>query len=277
MSTLALPVASPETVRLPRVIRREPLSSGDHRVVPWMGHKIEQAVQRACAAAREGDTVCRAVRLRIEQRLQTAAPHLIHVEQIQDLVEESLLELGKPQIALAYAKYRARRAALREMKQPEPAPGGLAELTSPELVADVRERIDFARIGLRLNLDAETLLERLLRSVSLQLSAPEIRDTVVLNAKSLLDLDADFPAFSGRILLSLFTKKPCHGGSLTGSLGSAKLTVPGSRSISGKESSEAESMPACWNSTSLSWPMPSIRRRIFSSTFSVFRPSTIGI
>src|SRR6202000_2733591 len=48
----------------------------------------------------------------------------------------------------------------------------------------------------------EDLVARLLRSVSLNLSAEGRRDTILLNAKSLLDLDADARFFAARILLS---------------------------------------------------------------------------
>jgi ribonucleoside-diphosphate reductase alpha chain len=71
-----------------------------------------------------------------------------------------------------------------------------------ELVRNLRQRICFSEKGLQLSLCIEELEERLLRGVSVQFTPAEARDTVVLNAKSLLDLGPDFPRFSGRILLS---------------------------------------------------------------------------
>ena len=59
-----------------------------------------------------------------------------------------------------------------------------------------------SHFGLKLTLPEEDLVARLLRSVSLNLTPEERRDTILLNAKSLLDLDADARFFAARILLS---------------------------------------------------------------------------
>ncbi|MFQ3671385.1 MAG: ribonucleoside-diphosphate reductase subunit alpha, partial [Verrucomicrobiia bacterium] len=76
------------------------------------------------------------------------------------------------------------------------------ELATKEQLADIRARISFAKIGLHLTLTETELISRLLRSASMSLSAEEQRDTVILNAKNLLDVDADSRFFAGRILLT---------------------------------------------------------------------------
>jgi ribonucleoside-diphosphate reductase alpha chain len=79
----------------------------------------------------------------------------------------------------------------------------LLELATPEQLADLRARLSFARIGLQqLTLGDDELTARLLRSVSLNLTTQDRRETIILNAKSLLDLDADARFFAARILLS---------------------------------------------------------------------------
>ena len=195
-----------EAGEFPQVIRRDqPMAdaSGKPRVVPWLGHKIARAVAAACFAEGQEESIGRQVQAEIEFRMRKERPSFIHIEQLQDLVEETLIEIGQPRVALAYGKYRARRAAERAM-------GGVIsddsdsqmELATREQLADIRSRISFAKIGLNLSLSDDDVLARLLRSTSISLSPTERRDTIVLNAKSLLDLDADARFFSARILLS---------------------------------------------------------------------------
>jgi ribonucleoside-diphosphate reductase alpha chain len=189
----------------PRVIRRDLSQSRSHkpRVVLWLGHKIEKAVDSACAAL-EHQPVGKQIRAEIEFRMKRERPLFIHIEQLQDLVEGTLIDLGYGHVALAYGKYRARRAAVRELENRtggHEAPEQL-DLASAELTQDLRQRLSFARIGLNLTLSENDLMARLLRSVSLSLTAVEKRETIILNAKNLLDVDADSRLLAGRILLT---------------------------------------------------------------------------
>jgi len=191
----------------PQVIRRD--QPGDlaekPRVVPWLGHKIAKAVAAACVAVGEDESIGRHVQAEIEYKLKRERPSFIHIEQLQDLVEETLIEIGQAKVALAYAKYRERRAVEREkalLLGPETVEADQLELATREQMADMLARISFAKIGLTLSLDDEELLVRLLRSTSINLSEKERRETIVLNAKSMLDVDADSRFFSARILLT---------------------------------------------------------------------------
>ena len=188
---------------LPRLI--EPaLPGAPEQIVPWRGDKIEEAVQRASilAGAPIGHLPAQ-LRAEVEYRLRQERPSLLHHEDLCTLVEDLLIELGHPRVALAHSRERARRIALREVEAARQFPVlEQPELVPAELLADIRARLAFARLGLRLVLDEDRLMERLLRSVSLDLSSSERRETIILNAKSLLDLDADSRFFSARILLT---------------------------------------------------------------------------
>ncbi|HEX8313246.1 MAG TPA: ribonucleoside-diphosphate reductase subunit alpha [Chthoniobacteraceae bacterium] len=189
----------------PQVIRRDLPGdiSGKPRVVAWLGHKIERAVGAACLAIGADESLGRQVRAEIEFRMRKERPLFLHIEELQDLVENTLIEIGQPKVALTYAKYRATRAAERGMQTaPLPDEDGQMELATREQLSDIRSRISFAKIGLKLALNDDDLVVRLLRSTSINLSAEERRDTIVLNAKSLLDLDADARFFAARILLA---------------------------------------------------------------------------
>ena len=105
-----------DVAEFPRVIRRDVPGdiSGKPRVVPWLGHKIARAVAAACAAQGEDEIIGRQVQAEIEFRIRRDRPLFIHIEQIQDLVEETLLELNYGKVALAYGKYRVKRGVERE-------------------------------------------------------------------------------------------------------------------------------------------------------------------
>jgi ribonucleoside-diphosphate reductase alpha chain len=189
----------------PQVIRRDTPGdpSGKPRVVPWLGHKIARAVAAACVTDGQGELIGRQVQADIEFRMRRERPVFVHIEHLQDLVEETLIEIGHPKIALAYGKYRQKRATEREMSPFPAEDSGLQlELATREQLADIRARISFARINLSFTLPDDELVVRLLRSTSINLTPAERRDTIVLNAKSLLDLDADARFFAARILLS---------------------------------------------------------------------------
>lgn len=190
----------------PQVIRRDLPgdTSGKPRVVSWLGHKIAKAVAAACFVEGQDEQIGLQVQAEIEYRLRRERPSFVHIEQLQDMVEETLIDLGYARVALAYGKYRATRAAERvhgPKVETEDA-GQQLELATREQFGDIRARISFAKIGLNLTLPDDDLVARLLRSSSINLSPEERRDTIVLNAKSLLDLDADARFFAARILLS---------------------------------------------------------------------------
>lgn len=192
------------TIKFPNIIRRDlpHTKSTKPRVVTWNGNKIERAVNAACAELGH-DPIGKHIQVEIETLMKNDYSRFIHVEQLQDMVETYLLDLNYGKVALAYSKHRARRAALREMEaQMAFQEDNKLEFVSLNLAEDLRLRISFARIGLNLTLSDKDLMVRLTRSVSLTLNDQELRETIILNAKNLLDVDADSRFFAGRILLT---------------------------------------------------------------------------
>jgi hypothetical protein len=96
------------------------IAKRDGREVPFDEEKIRSAVARAQAAVGEVDAhlpaeVSALVRLTLDAR-RGDAPELAlpGIEEIQDLVERALIELGRAEVAKAYIVYRDRRAQVRE-------------------------------------------------------------------------------------------------------------------------------------------------------------------
>lgn len=188
----------------PKIIRRDlpHTKSTKTRVVSWNGSKIQKAVDAACAEL-EHDPVGRYIQAEIEERIRNESSRFIHIEHLQDMVEEVLIDCQYGRVALAYGKYRERRASQREMESRMTTCVELdPELISAEFAADLKQRISFASIGLNLILSDKELFVRLIRSITPSLTLQEQRETIILNAKNLLDVDADSRFFGGRILLS---------------------------------------------------------------------------
>ncbi|MDI6873378.1 vitamin B12-dependent ribonucleotide reductase [Candidatus Solincola sp.] len=96
----------------------ERIRKRDGSVVPFEKGKIAAAVRKALEAVGEGDpsraeSLADEVVARLEERYVGDIPT---VEEVQDLVEETLIERGLPRTAKAYILYREKRAEIRRTK-----------------------------------------------------------------------------------------------------------------------------------------------------------------
>jgi len=134
------------------------------------------------------------------------------------------MKAGHYKVAAAYILFRAERAAARDsgltLSDAETtelataaaasAPGQitLISVKKPDGSnvfwdgADLRKRIEFARINLDLCLSNDEIEAELRRSVYDQISQKDLDATIVLNSKTLIEKDADFAKFAGRIQLT---------------------------------------------------------------------------
>lgn len=122
----------------------------------------------------------------------------IHVEEIQDVVERTLFNMGYEEVATRFGLYRQERARVRQLKIEEESQPILTEFITAELLA----RIDFASSDLELPLSREELAGKLVHSMGLGLSEKEVMQTVLLNTRNLIEKDPVFRFFAARILLS---------------------------------------------------------------------------
>lgn len=194
--------ATPIAVRL---IRR------NGSVVPWIEDKIETAVRKAFLSEREDAEPAERVARAITERVRHGGRAFVHIEDVQDMVQEELMRQGFYKVAASYVLYRAHRSQQREdlvRTADEPQQDSLVVVRKADGQsdfwdgADLKRRIQFAMIGLDLNLDADHIERELRRSIGTETTEDGLRDTIVLNAKALIERDADFAKFAGRILLS---------------------------------------------------------------------------
>ena len=190
-----------------RIIRR----SG--QIVPWNSDKIEIAVRKAFLSMQLDSEPAVEIAATVADRAASLGRAYISIETIQDLVQEELILSGYMKVAEGYIVYRAQRALLRAQEAARVRNGAGAQFAMLSVIEpdgtvafwdgeDLRERIRFAVIGLDIELGEGELEAELLRSVRADIPRDDLRRTIVLNAKGLMERDSDYAKFAGRILLT---------------------------------------------------------------------------
>ncbi len=196
-----------------RVIRR------NNQVVPWSEQKVEIAVRKTFLSLQRDSAPAIAITRAVSARVHSSKQSFVHIEEIQDMVQEELMKSGHYKVAEAYILFRAQRAVSRDSETEAAIAAAPAEATAPGQAtmilvkrangenvfwdgADLRKRIEFARIGLDLCLTNDEIEAELRRSVYDQISQKDLDATIILNSKTLIEKDADFAKFAGRIQLS---------------------------------------------------------------------------
>ena len=200
-----------------RVIRR------NKQVVPYIAQKVELAVRKAFLSLQLDSRPAASVTEAVSTRVLASKQAFIHIEEVQDMVQEELMKSGHFKVAEAYILYRAARNEARVTDQGDTASDPLAGASAaaastaqPTMIVvkksdgsttlwdrqDLRLRIEFASIGLDLCLNAEQIEAELTRSIFDQISQKDLDQTIILNSKTLIEKDADFAKFAGRIQLS---------------------------------------------------------------------------
>ncbi|MCB1096118.1 MAG: ribonucleoside-diphosphate reductase subunit alpha [Verrucomicrobiae bacterium] len=199
---------TPVSVRA-RVIRR------NGQVVKWKHDKIEIAVRKAFLSLQMDSSPAEEIANAVTQRVHELEKDFIHIEELQDLVQVELMRSGHYKIAEAYIIYRAHRKEQREQIEKE-AERQSSSVQQDAMILltmndgetwlwdglDLKKRIAFASMGLDLCLNHEEIESELRRSLFPEMKVEDLKKTIILNAKSMIERDADFTKFAGRILLS---------------------------------------------------------------------------
>jgi ribonucleoside-diphosphate reductase alpha chain len=189
-----------------RLIRR------NGNVVPWSETKIEIAVRKAFLTIKENPEPAIDVAKAVTERIRRGDQSFVHIEDVQDMVQEELMRQGRFKAAEHYILYRAQRNLLRR-EQESIATEDLSQDSMIVVTTDdgqssfwdgmeLKKRIAFASIGLSLNLPEAEIERELRRSIGSEISAKDLKATIILNSKTLIEKDADFAKFAARILLS---------------------------------------------------------------------------
>ena len=198
-------IVSEEPQTMPvRLIRR------NGNVVPWSQTKIEIAVRKAFLSIKEDPEAAVRVAHAVTEAIRGGDSAFAHIENVQDLAQEELMRQGYFKAAEAYILYRAQRAQRRldELPAEDPNQESMVVVTEDDGStefwdgSELRKRITFASIGLELCLTEQEIEQELRRSIGAEITREDLKSTIILNAKSLIERDADFAKFAGRVLLS---------------------------------------------------------------------------
>ena len=196
--------SGPQTLPV-RLIRR------NGNVVPWSETKIEIAVRKAFLNIKENPEPAIDIARGVTERIRRGDQSFVHIEDVQDMVQEELMRQGHFKAAEHFILYRAQRARLREEQATtteDPNQEFFITVTQDDGKSimwdgsELKKRIGFASIGLDLCLSEIEIERELRRSVGTMISEKDLKNTIILNAKALIEKDADFAKFAGRILLS---------------------------------------------------------------------------
>ncbi|TLD70113.1 ribonucleoside-diphosphate reductase subunit alpha [Phragmitibacter flavus] len=206
---------NPAALQVPtKVIRR------NGQVVAWNPNKIEVAVRKAFLSLELDSAPAVGIAEALSSQLASDHKQFIHIEQLQDLVEEEIMRQGHFKVAKAYIQYRELRQRQREIDEPAAVEAEKAKALSEDAQQlfivvrlndketilwdglDLKKRIEFAMLGLDLNLTRDEIETELRRSIQSDITIEQLNLTVTLNAKSLMQRDADFTKFAARIHLS---------------------------------------------------------------------------
>ena len=187
-----------------RLIRR----SG--QVVPWNYSKIEVAVRKAFLSLQLDSEPAVDLAKQVTRKAVSTGQAFINIEDVQDLVQEELMRKGHFKVAESYILYRARRRIEREtgVSGEEVKQDSMIVVQKKDGSTffwdgiDLKKRISFASIGLDLCMTTEQIEECLRRSVFSEITEDDLRKTIILNSKTLIERDGDFAKFAARILLS---------------------------------------------------------------------------
>lgn len=194
---------TPTTDLHTKVIRRT------GQVVAWNTNKVEIAVRKAFLAVEEDSDPAVSIAAAVAKRLASDGVANIHIEQLQERVEEEIMRQGYFKAARQYIQYRAERNRERSAAPAAAVESGCdIEIVLSDgskglwTAADLTARVRFASAGLDLCMSESEIETELRRSIFPGTTQSAVRKTVILNAATLMQDDADFSKFAARILLT---------------------------------------------------------------------------
>ncbi|MGV8898436.1 MAG: ribonucleoside-diphosphate reductase subunit alpha [Burkholderiaceae bacterium] len=205
--------------------------SGDYRilrrngaVVAFEPSKIAIAVTKAFLAVNGGQGAASArVRELVEQLTASVVAALmrrqptggtLHIEDVQDQVELSLMRSGEHDVARAYVLYRAKRMEQRaQLNASRPAiavPQLHVTENGQQRVLDmeqVRDLIGAACQGLEKHVDADAILAETVKNLYDGVPVEELHKSAILAARALMEKDPAYGQVTARLLLHTIRKE----------------------------------------------------------------------
>ena len=182
------------------------------QVVPWNEAKIEISIRKAFLSLQQSPAPASEIARAVTARALATKEAFLHIEEVQDVVQEELMRAGHFKVAETFIIYRSMRAAVRGTETAA-VPTAVVQPTMVVVMRpagdtylwdghDLRLRIEFAASGLDLRLTPDEIEHELRRSVYDNISQADLAATIARNARSLIERDAEFARFAGRLQLT---------------------------------------------------------------------------
>jgi len=219
--------SAPQTTPVPDDAAREALYAQykiirrNGSVVGFVPGKVAIAMTKAFLAVNGGQGAASArVREQVAALTESVVNALMrrqpsggtfHIEDIQDQVELALMRMGEHHVARAYVLYREARAQERA-RQREAQPAAVAQrgqvinviengVTKPLDMPRITELVESACAGLGRDVSTQPILDAMHRDLYEGVPIDEVRKSLVLAARGLIERDPDYSYVTARLLL----------------------------------------------------------------------------
>jgi ribonucleoside-diphosphate reductase alpha chain len=105
----------------------------NNQVVPWNEAKIEIAIRKAFLSLRKDSAPAPQIARAVTQRAAELKQAFLHIEEVQDMVQEELMKAGHFKVAEDYILYRAMRHASRAQESAARHAGDVVARRKPTL------------------------------------------------------------------------------------------------------------------------------------------------
>lgn len=195
-----------------KVIRR------NGTLTPFDANKITIAMTKAFLAV-EGNTAAGSTRInetvikhvaKISEAFARRMPGggTIHIEDIQDQVELTLMRAAEHKVARAYVLYREERRKIREQSVAAPAPAAKAPLQitlsdgkiAPLDIARLTQTVNDACLGLQ-DVSAKYIIEDTERNLFDKIPVDQVSKALIMSARVLIEKEPNYSFVAARLLL----------------------------------------------------------------------------
>ncbi|MEW6678444.1 MAG: ribonucleoside-diphosphate reductase subunit alpha [Pseudomonadota bacterium] len=194
-------------------------------VVAFEPNKIAVALTKAFIAVNGGQAAGSA---RVRETVETLTRNVVdtllrrkpaggtcHIEDVQDQVELALMRSGEHEVARAYVLYRERRAEERARQKQQAAQDGVAEPTLYCTEDGVKKPLNLEALAALVTAACEGLpetnpqaiLQATVRDIYDGVPMEEVRKSLILSARSLIEKDPDYTYVTARLLLNAIRKE----------------------------------------------------------------------
>ena len=202
---------------------------GDYKIIRRNGavvgfepSKISIAMTKAFLAVNGGQGAASArVRELVEQLTANVVAALMrrqpaggtfHIEDVQDQVELALMRSGEHDVARAYVLYRAKRMEERAQQAVKSIEAPQLRVTEngqsrPLDIAQVRNLITSACVGLEKHVDAEAILAETVKNLYDGVPVEELHKSAILAARALMEKDPAYSKVTARLLIHTIRKE----------------------------------------------------------------------